>query len=296
MNHFRSSKGILFVLPLLAGVLLFTLIPAGMSVVISLHRWSFAGSPHWVGLHNYAKLLWGGGNGPDPLFMQALGNTLLIATVVPLQVAGSFLLALFLNRRNGWRRFLRLIVFLPTVVSPVALYITWRWVLNSDFGLLAQLLAQVGLGCPAWLDDPFWARPAIMLVIFWETVGGIQMLLFLAGFRQIPEQIFDMATLDGLRFKGEMVLVYWPWLKELVFFNFSLGLLGAMQGGFEIAYIMTGGGPLRSTTTLSYFLFENAFQWQRLGYASALGVIILLLALPILIFSRSYRKGRQGLK
>lgn len=292
MIRTSSSKGFAFILPLFTGMALFVLLPAAVTFAISLYQWSFADSPQWVGMRNYARLLWGNGNGPDPLFTQALFNTLIIAAVVPLQVAGSFLLAMFLNKRDNWRRTLRLIVFLPTLVSPVALYITWRWVLNTDFGLFAQLSAWAGLSCPAWLEDPSWSKPAIMMVIFWETVGGMQMLLFLAGFRQIPRQLFDMASLDGLGVKEKIAMIYWPWLKSLCFFNLCLGLLGAMQGGFEIAYLMTGGGPLRSTTTLSYFLFENAFQWQRLGYASAVGVVMFVLALPLLFFSRAYRESR----
>jgi ABC-type sugar transport system permease subunit len=124
-----------------------------------------------------------------------------------------------------------------------------------------------------------------MIVIIWETVGGFQMLFFLAGLRQIPQQMYDMATLDGLNIWQRIRSVYWPWLKNLALFNLCLGLLGAMQGGFEIAYIMTGGGPLRSTTTLSFFLFENSFQWQRVGYAAAVGVVMFILVLPLLLFA-----------
>ena len=164
--------------------------------------------------------------------------------------------------------------------------------LNADFGLLNQLLDMVGLGGPSWLEDPFWSKPAVMLVMFWETVGGFQMLVFLAGFRQIPQQLFEMAYLDGLNPVQRIKAVHLPWMKRLILFNLCLGFLGALQGGFEIAYLMTGGGPLRSTTTLSYYLFENAFQWQRVGYGAAVGVAMFILALPLLLFVKSLR-GHQ---
>ena len=292
MNESKNPSGFYFVLPLLAGVVVFVLIPAAMAVGLSFCQWSFTKPPQWVGLFNYRRILGVGCQGPDPLFWQALGNTLLIAAVVPLQVAGSFMLARFLSRRSGWRQFLRLIVFIPTLVSPVALYIMWRWVFNADFGLISQLLQQVGLSGPAWLEDPAWSKPAVMIVIFWETVGSFQMLFFLAGLRQIPQQLYDMALLDGLNIWQRTRVVYWPWLKNLSFFNLCLGLLGAMQGGFEIAYIMTGGGPLRSTTTLSFFLFENSFQWQRVGYAAAVGMLMFMLVLPLLFFA-GVSRGRQ---
>lgn len=292
MNELGRSGGAAFVLPLFAGVLIFALIPVAMALGLSFCQWSLSNTPKWVGLLNYAKLLGGSGKGPDPLFIQALVNTLIIALMVPLQVAGSFLLALFLSKQNGWRQFLRLVVFLPTLASPVALYITWRWVFNENFGLLAQILGQVGLSGPAWLEDPLWSKPAVMIVVLWETLGGFQMLVFLAGFRQIPKQLFEMAYLDGLTFRHKISLIYWPWLKRLVFFNLCLSLLGAMQGGFEIVYMMTGGGPVRSTVTLSYFLFENVFEWQRVGYASAIGVLMFLMVLPLLLFARAFR-GRS---
>lgn len=292
MSDFTDSRGAAFALPLVMGVLVFILIPAAMALGLSFCQWPLSSPAQWVGLDNYAKILGTGHRGPDPLFLQALCNTLVIALMVPAQVAGSFLLARFLNQRDPWRRLLRLIVFLPTLVSPVALYITWRWILNADFGFLAQVLGLIGLSSPAWLEDPAWSKPAVMMVILWETVGGFQMLVFLAGFRQIPEQLFEMAYLDGLNPWQKISAIYWPWLKRLVLFNLCLGFLGAMQGGFEIAYLMTGGGPLRSTTTLSFFLFENAFQWQRLGYASAIGMVMFLLVLPLLLLTKAMR-GRE---
>ncbi len=279
-----------YVLPLMVGVVGFILIPAVMTFCLSLFQWSLSKPPLWVGTANYLKLLWGSGQGPDPLFLQALVNTLVIALVIPLQVGSSFLLALLLSQRMFCNQILRIVVFLPSVVSPVALYILWRWVLNTDFGLLAQLLGFFNLAGPAWLEDPFWSKPAVMLVMFWETVGGFQMLVFLAGIRQIPQQLFEMAYLDGMGIIQKIRTIYLPWMKGLVLFNLCLGGLGALQGGFEVAYLMTGGGPLRSTTTLSYYLFENAFQWQQVGYGAAIGMVMFMLALPLLLIVRSQKR------
>ena len=282
MNN-SGATGFFFVLPLLLGVVCFMVVPAVTAVGLSFCRWSLTAAPEWVGGLNYQSLLGLNTLKPDPLFCQALFNTLVISLVVPFQVGGSFVLACFLNHRSGWRRFLRLVVFIPTLVSPIALYIMWRAMFNCDVGLLARLLMLVGIDSPLWLDDPAWSKPAVMLVLLWESVGGFQMLFFLAGLRQIPEQLHDMARLDGLGMGYRVRDIYWPWLKSLVGFNLCLGFLGAVQGGFEVAYIMTGGGPLRSTTTLSYFLFENSFQWQRLGVGAAVGMIMFLLVLPLIV-------------
>ncbi len=291
MTDHRASGGFYFVLPLLLGVLLLYLLPALGGVLLSLCRWSLTSPPEWVGFLHYRTLLGLAGGRPDPLFLQALFNTLVIALVVPPQVAGSFALACFLGRRSGPRRFLRLVVFLPTLVSPVALYIMWRCVFNSDVGFLARFLDLLGVAGPLWLEDPAWSKPAVMLVLLWESVGGFQMLFFLAGLRQIPVQLHDMARLDGLGPLYRIRHIHWPWLKPLVILNLCLGFLGAVQGGFEVAYIMTGGGPLRSTTTLSYYLFENAFRWQRPGYGAAVGMIMFLTVLPLLVLSARGKKN-----
>jgi multiple sugar transport system permease protein len=279
----ENFRGLIFVTPLLAGVLVFYLIPAGACALLSLFQWSLTSPPRFVGMENYMVLLGFSGRQPDPLFVQSLFNTFILALVVPVQVGGSFLLALFLSRKHTGFRLLRMVVFLPTLVSPVALYILWRSILFTDVGFANRVLEFAGITAPLWLEDPVWSKPAVMLVMLWEGVGSFQMLFFLAGLRQIPEQIHDMARLDGSGFRHRLGNVYWPWLKSLVIFNLCLGGIAAVQGGFEIAYIMTGGGPLRSTTTLSYFLFENAFQWQRMGYGAAVGMIMFFVITPLLL-------------
>jgi len=271
-----TRRGLAFVAPLFTGVVFFCLIPAAACAVLSLFRWSLTSPPSFVGLENYRTLL------GDPLFLQAAINTLILSLVVPLQVAGSFALALFLRRTTPWHRLLRLVVFLPTLVSPVALYIMWRSIFFADMGLLNRLLDLVGVAAPLWLEDPGWAKAAVMVVLLWESIGGFQMLFFLAGLRQIPEQLHDMARLDGLPLRRRIRDIYWPWMRSLVGFNLCLGFIGAIQGGFEIAFLMTGGGPLRSTTTLSYLLYENAFQWQKMGYGAAVGVLMFLMISPLL--------------
>ena len=284
MNN-ENFSGWCFALPLLLGVFFFHILPALACGLLSLFQWPLTSAPVFVGMENYANLLGFKNFRPDPLFIQALGNTFFMALAVPFQVAGSFVFALLLKHRRPGFQLLRLIVFLPTLVSPVALYILWRSILYADIGLAGRLLDLVGLHMPLWLENPFWSKPAVMLVLIWETLGGFQMLFFLAGIRQIPDQLFDMARLDGFSLWQRIRTIYWPWLKPLTLFNLCLGLIAALQGGFEIAYILTGGGPLRSTTTLSYLLFENAFQWQRAGYASAIGIIIFFITTPLLILS-----------
>lgn len=281
-----EKTGTILALPMLVGVVLFSLLPALLGLGLSLFQWTLSEAPTWVGLANYVKLF-----GDDPLFLQAAGNTAILALAVPVQVMGSYAVALLLRRRGLGAQLLRLVVFLPSVVNPIALYLLWRWIFQADCGPLARLAQGLGLTAPAWLDDPVWAKPALMIVMFWESAGGFTMLFFLAAFRQIPRQIHEMAELDGAGGWQRLLVVYWPWTRRVLGFSLALGYLGALHGGFEIAYAMTGGGPLHATTTLAFQAFQNAFQWQRAGYAAAIGLVMVAGGLPLVALRILARRG-----
>ena len=276
----RSS--IPFIIPLLGGTVLFILVPAIVTFGLSFFRYGFTSPPQWIGIGNYTAILGLDGYSQDSMFWNATLNTLVLSLVIPFQVSGSLILAILLEGRQLGRRLLRLLVFFPSLTCPVAIYISWQMILNPDTGPVAGLFKMLGADLPFLLNDPTWAKPSLMAVIFWGNVGGVQMLFFLSGLRQIPQQLHDMAYLDGAGFRYRIASVYWPWLRKLTGLNLCIGFLGAIQGGFEIAYIMTGGGPLRSTVTLSYYLFENTFHWQQAGYGAAIGTAMFILSLPLL--------------
>jgi multiple sugar transport system permease protein len=281
----------LLALPMLIGTLVFSVLPAMVGVGLSLFRWSLGDAPEWTGGGNYARLA------ADGLFRQAALNTCIMALVVPVQVAGSYILALLLRDRGTLNQVLRLTVFLPTLVNPIALFVLWRWIYQADYGLLARLGGLVGIAVPAWLEDPIWAKPALMVVMAWESVGGFTMLFFLAAFRQIPVQIHEMANLDGVTGFDRLAVVYWPWTRHVFGFCLALGYLAALHGGFEIAYAMTGGGPLHATTTLAFYAFETAFELRNAGYAAAIGVAMALASTPLIALrvfvGRRTREGAQ---
>lgn len=279
----------LLALPMAIGLLVFSVLPAIVGVGLSLFQWSLGNAPEWVGGGNYSRLA------ADAVFRQAMLNTCIMTLVVPIQVVGSYLLALVLRGRGSLDQFLRLAAFLPTLVNPIALFVLWRWIYQADYGLLARLGGLVGVAVPAWLEDPLWAKPALMVVMVWESVGGFTMLFFLAAFRQIPVQIHEMASLDGLRGFERFAVVYWPWTRRVFGFSLAMGYLAALHGGFEIAYAMTGGGPLHATTTLAFYAFETAFEFRNAGYAAAIGVAMALASTPLVALRALVgRRTREG--
>ncbi len=273
----RSLDFVFLALPMIAGVAVFTLLPAIIGVGLSLYRWELVAHPEWVGFSNYRYLF------QDTLFQKAIINTFFFALLVPVKILFSYCLAMLLSGRSLRNQSLRLAAFLPTLVNPIAIFILWRWIYQADVGLIARLGAAFGVEFPMWLEDPTWAKPALMIVMLWEGIGGFSMLFFLAAFRQIPKQVHEMSYLDGASGLQKFAVVYWPWTRRVIWFSLALGYLGALYGGFEIAYAMTGGGPLHATTTLSFYAFETAFQMRHAGYAAAIGVTMMLAAVPLII-------------
>lgn len=284
-----------FLLPNLTGFVLFTAGPVLASLVLSFCSWDLLTEPRWIGFYNFSELLGFHGDGPghwranDPFFWQYLWNTLVLLLNLPVSMAGSLALALALNRRLAGVQFFRLIFFLPSVVSGVAVFYLWRWVFNPDEGMINVLLGAIGLAGPHWLSDPHWAKPAILLMMFWLTVGGGSMLLYLAALQNVPRELVEAAAIDGAGRWRSFVAVTWPSLKPVTFFIATTGLIYGIQTGSEMAYIMTGGGPAGSTTTLGFYVFQKAFQQFEMGYAAAIAWLMFML-----VFALTWLQWRRG--
>ncbi|SFV38676.1 multiple sugar transport system permease protein [Devosia crocina] len=264
----RYAPAMLFLLPAVAGLLLFRIIPIIWAFALSFAEWRIFDQVKWVGLSNYAHIL------SSPVSLQVLGNTAYYTAIyVPGVIALSLALAVLLN--NGLRSsaFFRGAFFLPYITSTVAITLTWRWIFSTRFGLLNHLLETIGwTDPPAWLADPAWALPAVAIVAIWKDAGFF-MLLLLAGLQTIDPTVYEAARIDGARPWRRFHTITLPLLSRSLFFVLILALVRSTQT-FEITYALTNGGPNRASTTLSFYIYQNAFVQFDMGYASALAYLL----------------------
>jgi multiple sugar transport system permease protein len=273
----RDLIGLAFISPWLIGFLAFTAWPFLRSIQLSFTRYDILRPPKWVGLANYQSLLT-----DDETFRNATWLTLKFAAVsVPLAIIAGVALALLLNSDVKGISLYRTIFFLPSIVPTVATTAIFVWILNPQIGLVNSLLHTVGIQGPAWLTDPKWALWSLMMMGIWGV--GNTMVIYLAGLKDIPTYLYEAATVDGANPVQKLFKVTLPMLTPVIFFNLVMGVIGALQY-FTQAYIMTSGGPGDSTRFYALYLFDRAWRYSDMGYASAMAWL-LFLAVAILTFA-----------
>ena len=282
-----------FLLPNLIGFLAFTAAPVVMSLGLSFTSWDLLTPPLWVGVDNFVALLGfsstpTGWRANDPEFWQFLGNTLFFLLAIPVNIAGSLGLAILLNRKLRFSHFYRLVFFLPSVLTGVAIFTLWKIMYNPDYGLINGLLETGGLGGSKWLTDPAMAKPALMIMSSWMTIGGTSMILYLAALQNVPLDLFEAAKIDGAGKWAQFRHVTWPSLMPVTFFIFTMALIHSLQGGFDAAYVMTNGGPFGSTTTLGFYIYRQAYVAFEMGYAAAIAWVLFLLVLVLTLINWRY--------
>lgn len=276
--------GYLFIGPWLLGFLVFTLGPFLSSIWLSFNRWDIVTPPVWVGAANYRALMTN-----DDLFWKSLLITIKYATAaVPLGVVAGVLLALLLNCNVRGISVYRTVLFLPSIVPAVASSVVFVWILNPQIGLVNALLKRLGVIGPAWLADTKWAFWSLVFMSLWG-VGG-SMVIYLAGLKDIPTYLYEAAIVDGAGPFTRMRRITLPMLTPVIFFNLVMGVIGAFQY-FTQAFIMTNGGPEESTTFYALYLFNRAWRYMDMGYASAMAWILFFIVVVIttLLF-KSQRK------
>lgn len=275
------GMGLAFVSPWLFGFLVFTAYPVFASLYYSFTDYNVVSAPRFVGVRNYLEL-W-----HDPLFGTSLSNTLYLAAIgIPLALFLSLAIAMLLNTRIRFQGVFRTIYFLPSVVPAVAVALLWRWFLNPDFGPVNQALEAIGIPGPGWLADPVWSKPALVFASLWG-VGG-SMVIYLAGLQNVPVQLYEAADLDGASRAQRLRYITLPMLSPVILFNLIMGIITSFQA-FTNIYIMTGGGPSNSTMVYALYLYQNAFQFFKMGYASAMAWVLMVItaAALVLIFRTS---------
>lgn len=282
----EAIAGYGFLFPNFIGFLLFTSLPVLASLALSFMNVDLISSPKvfkLVGLKNFVQMF------ADPYFWKYCWNTVVLMAAIPFSIGGSLIMALALNQKLRGIVIFRTIYFLPTICSGVAIYVLWRLIYNSDFGVLNTLIMKFGqlihipLKGPNWLTDEVWAKPALIIMSVWQMVGGYNMILYLAALQGVPRDLYEAAEIDGANSWQKFWAVTWPQISPTTFFIATMSIIGGFQGGFDQAYVMTGGGPAGSTTTIIYYIFNNAFQWQQMGYAAAISWFLFLVILFITI-------------
>ena len=290
----RSTlTGLAWISPWLVGFLAFFAIPLGMSFYYSLTDYPLIEAPLYVGGRNYAELF------GDPIFGVVMRNTLIYAGVsIPLGTVGALVIAGLLNSRVRGVGFFRAAVYVPQVVPIVASAMIWMWLFNSEWGLINEFLR--GLGVPAgsvpnWLGERNWAMAALIIMNLW--VIGQPVVIYLAALQEVPRQLYEAGALDGMGPVRRFWHIALPAISPVILFNVVYLTISCWQV-FAIPYIMTEGGPDRATYFYSHYLYDNAFLFQRMGYASALAWVqfVIILGLTAVMFGFSRRLVQQGVR
>jgi len=272
--------------PWLIGFIVFGAGPILFSIIISFCQYDVLNPARFVGFDNYVSLLGrhyddviGATVWNDPVFWKSLGNTLFMVIGAPLGIALGLAIALLLDTKVRGLHIYRTIYYLPAIVPAVASFILWLWILDPTRGMLNQALAAFGVhNPPNWLQDPLWAKPALILMGLWGVGAG--MIIWLAGLKDIPESLYEAAEIDGANRVRRFIHITIPLLSPYIFFNLIMGLIGAFQV-FEAAFIMTDGGPADATLFYAYKLFNEAFRFLNMGVASAIAWLLFIVVLLI---------------
>ncbi len=265
-----NIDGWLFILPAVLGVLAFNFFPILLSLVASFTRWDAITRPEFIGLENYATMFT-----RDTFFRITFRNTLFyVLGKIPFAVVLGLMLALLTNRRVLGINFFRTAYYTPVVTSTIAIGIVWTWILSGQFGVLNHFLARIGIDGPDWLADPAWAMIGVIIVSIWHDVG-YPMVIYLAALQGIPEVLYEAAEIDGATYRQKTIHLTVPLISPATFFIVILQFISSFQI-FGLIYIMTNGGPANSTNVYIYYLYQNAFAWWKMGYASALAWFLFL--------------------
>jgi multiple sugar transport system permease protein len=277
----------LLLLPNILGFLAFTLIPVFASFFLSFTSWDMLTPLKWVGIDNYANLL------KDETFVKVFWNTIYFAGVsVPLGMVISLFLAVALDQNIRFKKFYRAAYFLPVVSSMVAVAVVWQFIYNPEYGLLNYFLSMFGIKGPNWLTSTHWAMPAVIITSIWKNVG-FNMLIFLAGLQGIGDTYYEAAEMDGARWHHKFLFITVPLLSPTTFFVTVMSFISSFQV-FDTVFLMTQGGPARSTSVIVHYLYENAFKYFNMGYASAMAYILFFMVFSITLI-QFWRQKKWGI-
>jgi len=271
----KKYGGFFFILPWVLGFILFTFIPLLSALYLGFTDSNSISTPNFIGFKNYIDLF------HDSNFISALTITVRFAIfAIPLGIISSMTLAALLNNKIRGVYLFRTILYLPAVASGVSISLLWRWILDKDMGLLNMILSKVGISGPGWLSDPNWVLPSYILIALWGAGGGI--LTYLAGLQDVPKSLYESAELDGAGWFKKFTKITVPMLSPIIFYNLIMGIVGSFRK-FSDAYIIGGAG--NQGRFYMVYLYQNAFNYFKMGYATAMAWILFVIILLLSVFT-----------
>ena len=265
----------LFITPMMLIFITFVFLPISYAAAMSFFNWNGISSPEFIGIENYVDIF------TDPVFWIALKNTVIYSLgVVPVSMALGLLAAIGLNRKNlPGRPIFRTIFFLPFVISAVATATTAGWIFGDTFGVINKILEAIGLEKVRWLSNRNTALLTVMIATVWVRIGFC-MLIYLAGLQSIPTDLIEAASIDGASTRQRFLHITLPLLRPTTFLLLVLSIIFSFEV-FDLGYVMTNGGPGYATTVLTIYIYNTAFQAQRFGYASTVGLVFMAIIMTI---------------
>ncbi|WP_287594565.1 sugar ABC transporter permease [Clostridium sp.] len=286
----EALTGWLFLSPALIGFSIFTFGSIVYSLYLSLTDYDLMTKPKFIGLENYIRAFT-----KDESFYKFFGNTLyFVVLLVPIVLAISLFLALLINKKAGKiTKAYRVALFLPSITSTIAVSMVWLWIFNPDMGLINNMLTAIGFNNPPmWLNSPDTSKMALVIMRVWQ-MSGYYMIMFLAGLQTIPESLYESAQVDGANKIQSFFKITLPMLSNTTFIVIILLVIEAFNM-FESIFIMTNGGPLGSTSTIMYYIYEQGFGNYNMGYASAIAWIFFVVIMIITLIQYRFRNEQGG--
>jgi multiple sugar transport system permease protein len=282
--------GLFFIMPWIIGFLAFRLVPFFMSFYYSFTFYPVLESPKWIGLDNFIRLF------DDPRFLTSLYNTAYYAFfAVPLGTIAGILLAMLLNMKVRALSAFRTIFYLPSITPVVATSLVWLWMFNPRNGVINFVLSLFGIRGPGWLGSPVWAKPALILMSLWGVGGAV--VIYLAALQDVPRELVEASQLDGASVPQQIWHITLPMISPVILFNVITGLIGAFQFFTEV-HVMTGGSgsPADSTMMMSIYLWQSAFRFFKMGYASAQAwvLFVIIVLFTVILFRVSGKAVYYG--
>lgn len=279
----EAIEGYLSILPWFLGFIALVAVPLASTFYHSFTRWTIMEPPVWIGLENYRYMF-----REDPLFWQSLKATgLYVLLSVPVVIVCGLLLALLLNMKIAGMNIYRTIFYIPAVISGVSIAMLWTWLLQPDIGIVNGILAKFGIEGPKWFWDPDWALVSVASMSVWKVGGSA--VVYLAGLQNIPPQVFEAAKIDGAGRLSTLFRITLPLVTPTIFFQLVIQMIEAFKV-FTEAFVITKGGPLKSTYFYLLYFYQEGFQNFNTGYASALILVIVALIMTMTAILNSTSK------